>query len=259
MFPDDALSDDKFLMGRLRLLQPVKGYRAATDPVLLAAACPARAGESVLDLGCGAGAAGLCLAKRVPGVVLAGLEVQPEYADLARRNADRNGVAMEVVEGDLTAMPKGLRRDFDHVIANPPYYDAGGSPSPVAGRDRAVRVATPIAAWVAAAGARLRPGGWLTMIFATPCLPEALAALAPKLGSAAVLPLEPRVGRAPPRVILQARKGGRAAFRLLAPFTLHAGAAHDGDRESYTPAANAVLREGADLSAAFGRDGNTCP
>lgn len=259
MFPDDALSDDKFLMGRLRLLQPVKGYRAATDPVLLAAACPARAGESVLDLGCGAGAAGLCLATRVPGVVLAGLEVQPEYADLARRNADRNGVAMEVVEGDLTAMPKGLRRDFDHVIANPPYYDAGGSPSPVAGRDRAVRVATPIAAWVAAAGARLRPGGWLTMIFATPCLPEALAALAPKLGSAAVLPLEPRVGRAPPRVILQARKGGRAAFRLLAPFTLHAGAAHDGDRESYTPWAQDVLRNGADLSAAFGRDGNTCP
>lgn len=254
LFPDDALTDDKFLMGRLRLLQPARGYRAATDPVLLAAACPARAGESVLDLGCGAGAAALCLGARVPGVVLAGLEVQPEYADLARRNAERNGMAMEVVEGDLTAMPRALRRDFDHVIANPPYYDAGGSPSPVAARDRALRVATPIAAWVAAAGARLRPGGWLTMIFATPCLPEALAALPPKLGSAMVLPLEPRLGRAPPRVILQARKGGRAAFRLLAPFTLHDGPSHDGDRESYTQAANDVLRNGADLSAAFGRD-----
>ena len=258
-FPDDALTDDKFLMGRLRLLQPALGYRAATDPVLLAAACPARAGESVLDLGCGAGAAALCLAVRVPGVVLAGLEVQPDYADLARRNAARNGVAMEVVEGDLAAMPRALRRDFDHVIANPPYYGARGTPSPVAGRDRAVRVATPIAAWVAAAGARLRPGGWLTMIFATPCLPEALAALAPKLGSASVLPLEPRKARAAPRVILQARKGGRAAFRLLAPLTLHAGAAHDGDRENYTQTANAVLREGADLSAAFGRDGITPP
>ena len=69
-----------------------------------------------------------------------------------------------------------------------------------------------------------------------------------------VLPLEPRAGRAPPRVILQARKGGRAAFRLLAPFTLHEGPSHDGDRESYTQAANDVLRNGADLSAAFGRD-----
>ena len=38
IFPEDALTDDKFLMGRLRLLQPAKGYRAATDPVLLAAA-----------------------------------------------------------------------------------------------------------------------------------------------------------------------------------------------------------------------------
>ena len=254
MFADADLTDDKFLMGRLRLLQPSKGYRAATDPVLLAAACPAQAGESVLDLGCGAGAASLCLAARVPGVVLAGLEVQPAYADLARRNAERNGVAMEVVEGDLAAMPRALRREFDQVIANPPYYDAGGSPSPIAARDRALRVETPIAAWVAAAGARLRPGGWLTMIFATPCLPEALAALPPKLGSAMVLPLEPRAGRAPPRVILQARKGGRAAFRLLAPFTLHEGPSHDGDRESYTQAANDVLRNGADLSAAFGRD-----
>jgi tRNA1(Val) A37 N6-methylase TrmN6 len=251
VFPDTALSDDKFLMGRLRLLQPVKGYRAATDPVLLAAACPAVAGQAVLDLGCGAGAAALCLAARVPGLVLAGLEVQPEYADLARRNAARNGVAMEVVEGDLTAMPRGLRRGFDHVIANPPYYAAGGSPSPVAVRDKALRVETPIADWVRVAGQRLHPGGWLTMIFATPCLPEALAALPPKMGSAEVLPLEPRVGRAPPRVILRARKGGRAAFRLLAPFTLHAGADHDGDRENYTAAANAVLREGADLSAAF--------
>ncbi len=251
-FVDTDLSDDKFLMGRLRLLQPMRGYRAATDPVLLAAACPAVTGQRVLDLGCGAGAASLCLGVRVPALALAGLEVQPAYADLARRNADRNGQAMEVHEGDLTTMPAPLRRGFDHVIANPPYYPGGGTPSPVTVRDRALRVDTPIAAWVAAAAARLDPGGWLTMIFATPCLPEALSALPPKMGSALVLPLAPRQGREAPRVILRARKGGRSPFRLLAAFVLHDGAAHDGDRESYTPAANAVLRDGADLSAAFG-------
>lgn len=250
-FADEALSDDKFLMGRLRLLQPTKGYRAATDPVFLAAACPALPGQRVLDLGCGAGAASLCLGARVPGLALAGLEVQPAYADLARRNADRNGQGLEVHEGDLTAMPAPLRRGFDLVIANPPYYPSGGTPSPVAARDKALRVDTPIAAWVAAAASRLDPGGWLTMIFATPCLPEALSALPPKMGSALVLPLAPRLGREAPRVILRARKGGKAPFRLLAPFIIHEGAAHDGDRESYTPDANAVLRDGADLSAAF--------
>lgn len=251
MFAEDELSDDKFLCGRLRLLQPLKGYRAATDPVLLAAACPAESGQSVLDLGCGAGAAALCLGHRVPGLALAGLELQPAYADLARRNADRNGIPVEVFEGDLARMPPALRRDFDHVIANPPYYHAGGSPSPVAARARAMQVATPLSDWVAAATRRLRPGGWLTLICGADGLPEVLAALAPKLGSAAVLPLAAREGRAALRVIIQARKGGRAPFRLLAPFVIHQGEAHDGDRESYTPAANAVLRDGADLLAAF--------
>ena len=251
MFAGDDLSDDKFLCGRLRLLQPLKGYRAATDPVLLAAACLAEPGQSVLDLGCGAGAAVLCLGHRVPGLSLAGLELQPAYADLARQNALRNGIPVDVHEGDLARMPKDLRRDFDHVIANPPYYPAAGSPSPVAARARAMQVETPLSAWVQAATRRLRPGGWLTLICGTDGLPEVLGALAPKLGSAAVLPLAPRDGKPALRVIIQARKGGRAAFRLLAPFVIHQGPAHDGDRESYTPAANAVLRDGADLSAAF--------
>lgn len=251
MFAEDDLSDDKFLCGRLRLLQPVRGYRAATDPVLLAAACPAVPGESVLDLGCGAGAASLCLGFRVAGLRLAGLELQPAYAELARRNADRNGLQLEVHEGDLEHLPKALRRDFDHVIANPPYYDAGGSPSPVAARARAMQVTTPLSVWVQAASRRLRPGGWMTLICSADGLPEILAALGPKLGSASVLPLAAREGRAAGRVIVQARKGGRAPFRLLAPFVIHAGPVHDGDRENYTPAANAVLRDGADLLAVF--------
>ncbi len=246
------LTDDRFLCGRLRLWQPARGYRAATDPVLLAAACPARPGESVLDLGCGAGAAALCLAARVPELRLAGLELQPDYAELARRNAARNGIALEVAEGDLRQMPVALRRDFDQVICNPPYYPAGGTPSPLAARATAMQAeAVPLGLWVEAAARRLRPGGWLTLIAGADALPDLLSALG-KLGSAAVLPLAAREGRAAKRVILRARKGGRAPFRLLAPFILHHGASHDGDRESYTEAANGVLRMGGDLSAQFG-------
>lgn len=251
MFAETDLSDDKFLCGKLHLWQPLKGYRAATDPVLLAAACPATSGQSVLDLGCGAGAAVLCLGRRVPGLSLAGLELQSGYADLARRNAERNGIGVEVHEGDLARMPKALRRDFDHVIANPPYYPAGGTPSPLTARATAMQVETPLADWVTAASRRLRPGGWLTLICGTDGLPQVLGAMGTKLGSAAVLPLAAREGRPALRILLQARKGGRAAFRLLAPFVIHDGPAHDGDRESYTPQANAILRDGADLLAWF--------
>jgi tRNA1Val (adenine37-N6)-methyltransferase len=251
MFGADELSDDKFLSGRLRLLQPLKGYRAATDPVLLAAAVPAQPGDRVLDLGCGAGAASLCLGFRVPGLGLSGLEVQPDYAALARQNADRNGIPLDVHEGDLARMPQPLRRDFDHVIANPPYYAPGGSRSPLPGKAMAMQVQTPLADWVAVAARRLRPGGALTLICRTDGLPEVLSAMGTRLGSVAVLPLQPRDGRAALRVLVQARKGGRAPFRLLAPFVIHQGSVHDGDRETYTMAANAVLRDGADLLAQF--------
>ena len=113
------------------------------------------------------------------------------------------------------------------------------------------RVETPLAHWVHTAARRLKPGGWLTMIAGADSLPDLLAALTPGLGSAAVLPLAPRDNRPALRIILRARKTGRAAFRLLAPFILHQGPAHAGDRESYTPKAQAVLREAADLSAEF--------
>jgi len=252
VFADGDLTDDAFLGGRVQLWQPIKGYRAGTDPVLLAAACPATPEQSVLDLGCGVGAAVLCLALRVPGLLLSGLEVQPPYADLARRNAARNGVTLDVTTGNLIQMPPALLRSFDHVIANPPYYPRGSTPSPVAARDVALRATVPLGAWVEAASRRLHPGGMLTLICGTDALPEVLAALGHRMGSVAVLPLTPRIGRPALRIILRARKGGRGALRLLAPFVLHEGSAHDGDRNTYCARANAVLRDGHALTAAFG-------
>ncbi|MFV0475862.1 MAG: methyltransferase domain-containing protein, partial [Pikeienuella sp.] len=107
-FDPAALSEDAILGGRVRLLQPRAGYRAATDPVLLAAAAQARPGARVLDAGCGAGAALFCLAARVPGIEAHGLELQPAYAALARRNAALNGAGAEIWEGDLFAPPAAL-------------------------------------------------------------------------------------------------------------------------------------------------------
>lgn len=160
------LSRDGFLGGRLQLLQPVRGYRAATDPVLLAAFTPARPGERVLDLGCGAGTASLCLAARVAGLDLHGIELQPAYARLARRNATDNCVALTVHDGDLTRPPAALKAlVFDQVLTNPPFH-AGGAVTPPAdlGRDQAHREQVPLGDWIAAGLRRLRPGGHLTLI-----------------------------------------------------------------------------------------------
>lgn len=246
---DPSTTDDGFLGGRLRILQPRVGYRAATDPVLLAAATPARPDQSVLELGCGVGVASLCLLARVPGLTAGGIERQAAYAALARRNAERNGLTLTVTEADLAHLPKTMRAlSFDHVIANPPYFRAGdGTNADDPGREAAFREETPLDQWIDAGLRRLVPGGWLTMIHLTDRLGDVLTALGSRAGSVAILPVAPRTGRPASRVIVRARKGAKAPLTLLAPFVLHDGAEHLRDGDDFSAAARAVLRDGASL------------
>ena len=83
-------TENSLLGGKVRLLQKQDGYRTAIDPVLLAAAVSAKAGETVLDLGCGVGAVSLCLHTRISGLKITGLDVQKPLVDLARRNSALN-------------------------------------------------------------------------------------------------------------------------------------------------------------------------
>lgn len=249
MFGPDDLSADGFLDGRLTIRQPRAGFRSATDAVLLAAAVPARPWDRVLELGCGAGVASLCLMWRLPGVEAHALERQPGYAALARSNAEANGLRLSVVEGDLAAMPREVRAvDFDHVLANPPYFAArSGTAASDAGREAAQREETPLADWVEAGLRRLRPGGVLVMIQAADRLADLLAPLSGRAGAVRILPVAPRAGRPAGRVLVQARKGARTPLVLLAPLVLHAGERHLRDGDDLTEAARAILRSGRAL------------
>lgn len=246
---------DEFLGGRLRIEQPVGGYRAGADAVMLGAACAARPGEAVLELGCGVGVAALCVAARVPGAVLTGVERDAGYAALARGNAARNGVQMQVWQADLACPPAELRaKSFDHVIMNPPFF-AAGTPSGDAARADARHEQTPLGVWIDAGLRRLHPGGWITIIHLAERLDTILGGLGGRAGAVAVLPITAREGRDAGRVIVQARKGARAPLRLLAPFIVHRGHAHERDAENLSENAQAILRHGAALGLKPGEDG----
>ncbi len=246
--PDDTTLDG-FLGGQLRIRQPKDGYRAATDPVFLAAATDAKAGDTLLELGCGVGVASLCLAKRVPGVAITGIEVQAEYAALARDNAVSNGLDFTVIDGDIGQMPDALRsQSFDHVIANPPFFDKGAGSAPHnSGKATAHVFETDLSDWVDAGLRRLKPNGTFTMIQLAVQLPEILIALSGRAGNIEVLPLAARSGRAAKRVLVRAQKGSRAPFKLLAPFLVHSGAQHVQGTSDYSKPAAAILQDGAEL------------
>ncbi|MCV6823280.1 MULTISPECIES: tRNA1(Val) (adenine(37)-N6)-methyltransferase [Halocynthiibacter] len=245
-----SVTKDAFLGGKLQILQPEVGYRAGADPVLLAASVPASSGESVLELGCGVGTALLCLGARVSGLDLTGVELQADYADLARKNAEANGHVAEIVCADLRAMPLSVRdRQFHHVIANPPYYvEKRRKKSGDAGKETAFTEDAPLGLWIETAAKRLRPKGVLSVVQDVERLPELLAETREHLGSIEVLPVTGRVGRGAHRVLMRARKGGRAEFKLHAPLHLHEGRDHVKDADSYLPEIRAILRDGAALN-----------
>lgn len=248
-FDSDLHSHDQFLGGRLMVAQPKTGYRAGVDPVLLAASVPAVRGESVLELGCGVGVASLCLAARVPGLAITGVEIQPDAAILAAQNAQHNGCKLTVITADIASPPAALRgENFDFVIANPPYFDrAQSSPAPHQARERALGEQTPLKIWVKLAAKRLRPKGYAHFIFRSERLQDFMAVLPDDLGSLQVVPIAPRKGRESGLMLLRARKAGRANFRLMAPLILHEGDRHRHDGDTYTALVSSVLRNGADL------------
>jgi tRNA1(Val) A37 N6-methylase TrmN6 len=249
--PEDGLTRDALLGGKIWLHQPARGVRAGSDAVFLAAACPAQSGESVLEIGCATGAALLCLGARVPGARLAGLEVQPDLAALARRNASENAMAdrMRVIEGDLKAIPKPFGHErFDHVIANPPFFSGRNTrASPHAGRALARTEAADgdLQAWIGCMLQMAKPTGGLTLIFVAERVAELLAHLTAAretVGSVETFPLWPRVDQPAKRMIVRARKGDATPPRVHAGLVLHET---DG---AYTAPAEAILRGGKALS-----------
>ncbi len=240
-------SEDGLLGGRVRLRQPVAGYRVAIDPVLLAAAVPAQAGETVLDVGCGVGAAALCLAVRETGARITGIEAQRDLVRLANDNILLNDLAGRVsaMTGDLLRPPPRIEPgSFAHVMANPPYLERGqATPPSDAGKAQAqVEGEADLAAWVRFALTMVRAKGTITFIHRADRLEHLLALLAGRAGDIAVYPLWPGGAKPARRVIVRARKDVASPLRLLPGLVLHdAGGA-------FTREADAVLRDGAALA-----------
>ena len=243
---EPTFTEDHLLGGRVRLRQPADGYRAAIDPVFLAASVPAEPHQLVFDVGCGPGAAMFCLAARVPHCRVVGLEMQRELVRLAGDNAILNALEtrVSVMIGDLLHPPPRLSPGaFDHVMANPPFNERGRA-TPPATSDKAeatIEGEADLGSWVRFSLAMVRSKGTVTFIHRADRIDALLGQITGQAGEIVIFPLWPGQGRAASRVLVRARKHIAAPARLAVGLVLHEP---DG---RLTAAAEAVLREGRGL------------
>lgn len=239
------------LRGQVKLLQPREGFHASMDTVLLAAATRVNGGQALLDVGCGVGSAGLCVALKNKNITLFGIDIFEENVKLARENAKLNGVESKCIFQFNSLIEDIEFKDnyFDVVITNPP-YQAGGkhTPSPHAQKSLAHgEEASDITLekWCKYLHKKLKQGGLMTMVHRADRLDEIIRALTARrwFGSLVVMPVHSRAGDVAKRVLVSARKERYAPMVIKPALVMHEA---DG---SYTKIAADILdgKTGIDL------------
>jgi len=204
------------------------------DALVLASLVPSGFFGRLVDLGAGAGAAGLAVLARCPAATALLVEREPAMVEAARLTLARPENATFSTRAGILAADVGLagqaRRTagladnaFDAALMNPP-FNAPGDRATADGLRRAAHVMddATIPGWIRTAAAIVKPGGLIALIARPQSLAEILGALDGRAGGAEIVPVHPRPSAAAIRILVRARRGSRAKLALLPPLVLHA-------------------------------------
>tara|TARA_B100000029_G_scaffold428174_1_gene437945 strand:- start:988 stop:1713 length:726 start_codon:yes stop_codon:yes gene_type:complete len=113
---------DEFLGGKIKIFQPIKGYRGGIDAVLLASFVNAIKNTKILDAGSGTGLISFCLAYRLSGIKITGIEKNFYYHSLSLKSLQFNKLKSKIdfIKNDLKNINEPI---FDLIISNPPWYE----------------------------------------------------------------------------------------------------------------------------------------
>ncbi|MFT4091272.1 MAG: methyltransferase [Asticcacaulis sp.] len=243
---DTDILETTLLNGRVRLRQPRKGYRIGMDGALLAAGAASIAGNrplKALELGCGVGGAMLSLTTRCPQVTATGIERDAATFNLTLENIALNQRQDQAINGDIGTGFKSFELErFDLVMSNPPYFDDPNLLRAPHELKRPAWIADDgLGAWLEFAQAAVKDGGDILFIHRADRLGDILSGLT-KCGSFIIRPIQPFAEKEAKRVLVRAKRLGKAPLRLLPPLILH-----DQGERKHTPEVEAILRGEAEL------------
>lgn len=221
-------TSDALFGGRLMVRQEEKGYRFSLDAVLLAGLTHVKKDDRVIDLGTGCGVIPLVLAYRAKtGHKIFGLEIQPELAELAKKNVEENNFAgrVEIHQMDFRKVSQAFESGgFDLALSNPPYRKPGAgliSPS----RQKAIarhELTATITDVFMAAGHLLKDGGRTALIYPSVRLGNLLRSALDSGFSPKRLTIVYSYPGGPGRLVhLECRKGGGEELKVEQPFYIY--------------------------------------
>lgn len=202
----------------LKFIQSDEFFPFGTDGVELANFVKGGPADRAVDLGCGSGIVPVLLAGK-KGIPTAGIELQKGVAELARRNAELNGLPVKIYDMRVQDAPAFFGKGaFDIVTCNPPYRRAG---SGEASANEYVRIARhevemTAADAVNAAAGLLDNGGRFYMVHIPERLEEIIRLTAGKSLMPKVLQiLRPADGKKPHLFLLKCVMGGKSGLEIL--------------------------------------------
>ena len=220
--PGERLDD--LQINGYRIIQSPGRFCFGMDAVLLSAFAKIKRGEKALDLGTGTGILPLLLeAKNPEGQSFAGLEIQEESADMARRSVCLNHLEQKIsiVTGDIKeAGSRFALASFDVVTSNPPYMnDAHGIKNPGDAKAIARHEVLCTLDDVVREGTRvLKPGGRFYMVHRPRRLIEILQTMKQYgLEPKRMKFVHPYKDREANMVLIEAVRGGKALMKVEAP------------------------------------------
>lgn len=214
---------DDLQLSNLKIIQDPERFCFGMDAVLLSGFVQCRRGDKILDLCTGTGILPLLLSAKTQAEYLAGIEIQPDSADMAMRSVQLNHLEkkIDIVQGDIKEADSLFgAASFDIVTCNPPYMIAEHG---IANPENALAIARHEVCCtlddVCRVAARMvRPGGSFFMVHRPFRLAEIIRALsAYRLEPKRMRLVYPYADKEPNMVLIQATRGGKPRMQVESP------------------------------------------
>lgn len=247
IFNKEIETCDDFLGGKLRFIQPIKGYRAGVDPVLLAAALPNDLKGRLLDLGCGVGVSGLCALWRNPHLTMVGIESDEDAAQRCIRNAALNQMDDRVIVhhtclGDTEFADPLKGEEVDIVITNPPWFEPAHSQKAQGSRGVGRQEGEIcLDDWLDYAMRKLRTGGIIAIIHRANRSDDILRIFTNRVGNIKLIPIWSKKNQPAKHVIILGNKARKTPMHIMPGCVMH------DDNGQFLPHAKDIFMKGSPL------------